>query len=128
MAPSGDRRVVYSTDGGRMRYCKRCGQAEHAGRCASSASVAAAAPLRVPNDGVIRIARDRKGRGGKTMTIITGLPPDEPALTTLAQTLKRMCGTGGTVKDGIVEIQGDHRERLAAYLTSLGHRVKLAGG
>jgi translation initiation factor 1 len=80
------------------------------------------------NDGVVRIARDRKGRGGKTMTVITGLPGDEAALVALAQTLKRLCGSGGTARDGVIEIQGDHREKLAAHLTKLGHRVKLAGG
>lgn len=130
MTPSGDRRVVYSTDGGSVRYCKRCGQPEHAGRCAPAPTGGAAlvGGQRVPNDGVVRIARDRKGRGGKTMTVITGLPGDEAALTALAQTLKRLCGSGGTAKDGVIEIQGDHRDKLAAHLTKLGHHVKLAGG
>jgi translation initiation factor 1 len=77
---------------------------------------------------VVRLLRDRKRRGGKTVTIIAGLPGDEAALAAFAQTLKRLCGTGGTVKDGVVEIQGDHRERLAAHLAGQGYRVKLAGG
>ena len=129
MTSSGDQRVVYSTDGGSVQYCKRCGQPEHAGRClpVPSSTLATSGP-RNPSDGVVRIARDRKGRGGKTMTVITGLPGDDAALTVLAQSLKRLCGSGGTVKDREIEIQGDHRERLAAHLTKLGHRVKLAGG
>lgn len=126
MGATGDRRVVYSTDGGSVRYCKRCGQPEHAGRCARPAPGSAAA--RGPSDGIVRIARDRKGRGGKTMTVITGLTGDDVALASLAQTLKRMCGSGGTAKDGVIEIQGDHREKLAAYLGKEGYRVKLAGG
>ena len=128
MARAEDRRVVYSTDGGRVRYCKRCGQPEHTGRCATSAQENSALPSRMPHDGVVRIARDRKGRGGKTMTVIMGLPGDATALAALAQSLKRMCGSGGAVKDGVVEIQGDHRERLATYLAAQGYRVKLAGG
>lgn len=129
MTPSGDRRVVYSTDGGSVRYCKRCGQPEHTGRCAPvPPAINTAGGPHVPHDGVVRIARDRKGRGGKTMTVITGLPGDDVALTALAQALKRLCGSGGTVKDGIIEVQGDHREKIAAHLSKLGHRVKLAGG
>jgi translation initiation factor 1 len=125
MAPTDNRRLVYSSDGGPVRYCRRCGQLEHPGRCQSPA------PLRhtqAPDDGIVRIARDRKGRGGKTVTLITGLPGDTDALAALAQTLKRACGSGGTVKGRAVEIQGDHRERLAALLTSQGYHVKLAGG
>lgn len=122
-----DQRVVYSTDGGSVRYCRRCGEPAHAGRCRVAEPPAAAA-ARFPSDGVVRIARDRKGRGGKTMTIIIGLPGDAAALAVQAQALKRMCGSGGAVKDGTIEIQGDHRERLATYLAAQGHRVKLAGG
>ena len=124
MGQRDERRVVYSTDGGSVRYCPRCGAPAHTGKCASEPGGAS----RQPNDGIVRIARDRKGRGGKTMTVITGLPGDDQALTTLAQTLKKMCGSGGTAKDGVVEIQGDHRERLATYLSGQGYRVKLAGG
>lgn len=126
MAQPENRRVVYTSDGGRVRYCDRCGQPAHAGRCAPAGS--AGAEAKMPNDGVVRIARDKKGRGGKTMTVITGLPGDEATLAALAQTLKKLCGSGGTVKGSVIEIQGDHRERLAAYLGGQGHRVKLAGG
>jgi translation initiation factor 1 len=123
MSQPENRRMVYTSDGGRVRYCDRCGQVAHTGRCAPIAG----ARTSVPNDGIVRIARDKKGRGGKTMTVITGLPGDDGALAALAQTLKKLCGSGGTVKDGVVEIQGDHRDRLASYLGGLGYRVKLAG-
>lgn len=82
----------------------------------------------VPRDGVVRIFRDRGGRNGKTVTVIHGLPERGPALEARLSELKRLCGAGGTVKDGVLEIQGDHRERLAARLRALGHTVKLAGG
>ena len=81
---------------------------------------------RVPNDGVVRIFRDRGGRGGKVVTVIRGLPA--PELEARASDLKRLCGAGGAVKDGAVEIQGDHREKIAERLRTLGHSVKLAGG
>jgi translation initiation factor 1 len=130
MTQQDSRRVVYSSDGGTVRYCRRCGQPEHTGRCqtAPARGGSAAQARQLPADGVVRIARDRKRRGGKTVTVIAGLPDDEDTLTALAQTLKRLCGSGGTVKDGAIEIQGDHRERLATYLTGQGYRVKLAGG
>ena len=80
----------------------------------------------LPNDGVVRVFRDRVGRNGKVVTIIRGLPARE--LEEHAADLKRLCGAGGAVKDGTVEIQGDHRERIAEKLRSAGHTVKLAGG
>lgn len=76
----------------------------------------------------MRVSRDRKGRRGKTVTVVTGLPGGPTMLAELATTLKRLCGSGGTVSGDTVEIQGDHRDRVAAKLTELGHRVKLAGG
>jgi translation initiation factor 1 len=81
-----------------------------------------------PRDGVVRLFRDRGGRNGKTVTVIHGLPERGPALDARLSELKRLCGAGGTVKDGVVEIQGDHRERLAERLRNLGYTVKLAGG
>jgi translation initiation factor 1 len=75
---------------------------------------------------VVRVFRDRVGRNGKMVTIIRGLPARE--LEEHAADLKRLCGAGGAVKDGTVEIQGDHRERIAEKLRSAGHTVKLAGG
>ena len=81
---------------------------------------------RLPNDGVVRIFRDRSGRNGKVVTVIRGLPAKD--LDDRATGLKRLCGAGGAVKDGALEIQGDHRERIAEKLRALGYTVKLAGG
>ena len=79
-----------------------------------------------PNDGVIRIFRGKGGRGGKAVSVVRGLPRRD--LATVAKDLKRHCGSGGTVKDGAVEIQGDQREKIAARLEAQGYTVKLAGG
>jgi len=76
----------------------------------------------------VRVSRDKKARRGKTVTVVTGLPGGPDSLAEVAGTLKRLCGSGGTVSGDTVEIQGDHRDRIAAKLTELGHKVKLAGG
>ena len=107
---------MYSTRGGRVRQPE-----EH-----PSNSDRPPAKSPVPNDGVIRIFRERGGRNGKVVTVVRGLPPGA-ALLALAANLKRICGAGGTVKDGVLEIQGDHRDRLAGELRTQGHTVKLAG-
>ena len=108
---------MYSTHGGRVRQPE-----EH-----PSNSDRPPAKSPVPNDGVIRIFRERGGRNGKVVTVVRGLPPGA-ALLALAANLKRLCGAGGTVKDGVLEIQGDHRDRLAGDLRTQGYTVKLAGG
>jgi translation initiation factor 1 len=113
-------RTVYSTDHGRL--CPECRQALTACKCR------ALEKQQIKGDGVVRIGRETKGRGGKGVTLITGLPLAEDALKELASKLKQTCGTGGTVKDGVVEIQGDHREKLHAYLLKAGYKAKLAGG
>jgi protein-tyrosine phosphatase len=77
---------------------------------------------------VVRLGRETKGRRGKGVTTVSGLPLDEAGLLDLAGKLKDRCGTGGTVKDGVIEIQGDQRDRLAAVLEGLGYRVKRVGG
>jgi translation initiation factor 1 len=82
----------------------------------------------LPDDGVVRIFRERGQRGGKTVTVVRGLPERGHALDARALELKRLCGAGGTVRDGAIEVQGDHRERIAERLRSLGYTVKLAGG
>jgi translation initiation factor 1 len=106
-------RLVYSTDDGDRR-----GDDPRTKQTAQGPQL--------PNDGVIRVFREKGGRGGKTVTVVRGLAAaDAP---TLASDLKRHCGTGGAVKDGAIEIQGDHREKVAARLESQGFRVKLAGG
>lgn len=85
-------------------------------------------PPNVPRDGIVRLLRDRKGRGGKTVTLIAGLSDSPAVLASLTSELKRACGTGGTVRGDVVEIQGDHRERLRAELERRGYTVKIAGG
>jgi translation initiation factor 1 len=118
-------RLVYSTDGGRIDTCPRCGKPYKQCRCNESV------PIQTPakkNDGIVRVMRDRKGRGGKTVTVIDGVMGSEAELTTLAQQLKKLCGSGGTVKDGNIEIQGDHCDKVMAKLTELGYKVKRAGG
>jgi translation initiation factor 1 len=76
-------------------------------------------------DGIVRVSRTKAGRKGKTVTLVTGLPPADLAST--ASELKRLCGSGGAVKDGVVEVQGDHRDKVAAHLGTR-FRVKIAGG
>jgi translation initiation factor 1 len=114
-------RLVYSTDGGRVNTCPTCGQPYKQCRCDQS-SVAQ------KSDGIVRVMRDRKRRGGKTVTVITGVPASSEAIQALAQQLKKLCGSGGTVKDGVIEIQGDHCEKVQAKLSELGYKVKRAGG
>jgi translation initiation factor 1 len=72
--------------------------------------------------------RDKKGRGGKTVTLVVGVPASVPQLEALTSELKRMCGTGGTLRGDVVEIQGDFRDRVRDELTKRGYVVKLAGG
>ncbi len=80
----------------------------------------------LPRDGVVRVFREKGGRGGKVVTVVRGLPRAD--LAAVASDLKRHCGSGGSVKDDAVEIQGDHREKAAARLEAQGYTVKLAGG
>ncbi|WP_428560257.1 MAG: translation initiation factor Sui1 [Solidesulfovibrio sp. DCME] len=115
----GDSVPVYSTEQGRI--CPGCGKPVAACACAKGRPVA-------PGDGIVRIARQTKGRKGKGVSVITGLALAPEALETLAKQLKQRCGAGGAVKDGAIEIQGDHREALALFLQKLGYKVKLAGG
>lgn len=121
-------RLVYSSGGGGAEYCPTCGLRKSACTCRPRGAGPATRQPSAPNDGVVRLHRDRKGRGGKTVTLITGVRGSGAELEQLASTLKRYCGCGGGVKDGVIEIQGDLRERLAARLTELGYKVKLAGG
>lgn len=85
-------------------------------------------PSAYPADGTVRLRREVKGRGGGTVIVIAGVPLAEPLLKELAGALKKRCGCGGTLKNGVIEIQGDHRELLLQELQSRGFRVKLAGG
>ncbi len=82
----------------------------------------------VKGDGVIRVARETKGRAGKGVTLIKGMPLAESELKDVASRMKQLCGTGGTVKDGVIEIQGDNRDKLLAWLLAQGYKAKMAGG
>ena len=112
--------LVYSTDSGRM--CPRCRAPLAQCRCKSSA----AAPP--PGDGIVRVSLDTQGRKGKGVTVVKGLALDASALSALAKQLKAACGSGGTVKDGAIEVQGDHRDTVMAALQKQGYSVKRAGG
>ena len=112
--------LVYSTDAGRM--CPACRRPIAQCICKRAR---AAAPS---SDGIVRVSRETKGRGGKAVTVVKGLQLDEAALAKLGQRLKAACGSGGTVKDGVIEVQGDHCERVIGMLTEQGHTVKRAGG
>jgi translation initiation factor 1 len=118
-------RLVYSTGSGRVNTCPVCGQPYKRCRCDQSSAQQTATKK---SDGVVRIMRDRKHRGGKTVTVIAGVPASTEAIAALAQQLKKLCGSGGTVKDGVIEIQGDHCEKVQAKLSELGYKVKRAGG
>jgi translation initiation factor 1 len=114
-----ENRTVYSTEWGRM--CPNCGQPTEDCTCKQRTT-------RPQGDGTVRVSRESKGRKGKTVTIVTGVPLDDEALRGLLAELKRMCGSGGTLKEGVIEIQGDHRDKLAGELVKRGFKVKIAGG
>ena len=111
--------LVYSTDSGRM--CPTCRQAQADCRCAALAA-------RPASDGIVRVSRETQGRAGKGVTLVKGLALDPVALVTLGKQLKTACGSGGTVKDGVIEVQGDHCDRVIEILKSQGLVVKRAGG
>lgn len=127
-----EHRLVWSSDGvvrgnGRVRYCPRCGAPKETCRCAPRAEPTAAF-AHTPHDGVVRLARSKAGRGGKVVTVIAGLPGDDAEIEALARLLKKHCGVGGTIAGGVIELQGEQREKAAAKLAALGFRVKIAGG
>ncbi len=115
-----DAQPVYSTEAGDLR--RQAGSRE---RAAPRGGAPTGGP---PADGIVRVGRTKTGKGGKTVTQVTGLPGDETALKAALKDLKRVCGSGGTLREGLVEVQGDHRQRIAAHLEARGHRVKLTGG
>ncbi len=125
----GDRLVYSSADG---RICPECRRSEIRCKCRGKSArtrikakeVAAAAEA---SDGIVRVGRSTKGRKGKVVTIVTGVPVPPDELRTLAGDLKRSCGTGGALKDGVIEIQGEHRDTLVSELEKRGFKVKRVG-
>ena len=111
-------RVVYSTEEGKI--CPGCGNPVKQCTCRKQTS-----PL---GDGNVRVSRETKGRKGKGVTLIKGLAMDAATLVLMGKKLKVMCGSGGTVKEGVIEIQGDHIERILDYLKKQGVKAKRAGG
>ena len=116
-------RLVYSTATGRL--CPECGRPLADCRCKRSKP---AQPVVPKGDGIVRVGRETKGRKGKGVTVVTGVPLAGGALEELATRLKKRCGSGGTVEGGVIEIQGDHRDTLVAELGKLGYTVKRSGG
>ncbi|WP_341936616.1 stress response translation initiation inhibitor YciH [Marinimicrobium sp. C2-29] len=103
-------RLVYSTETGRIKPQQAEPEAPPAG------------------DGIVRLHRETKGRGGKAVTLVTGIPEAGDKLKAIGKQLKQLCGTGGSVKDGVITIQGDQREKLKPALEAKGYTVKIAGG
>ena len=110
---------VYSTDSGRAKRCPRCGMSVC--RCPKPSSLR-------PEQQTAYLHRESKGRRGKTVIVIRNLQLTPTDMAALCKRIKRACGTGGTVKEGAIEIQGNQRERVATVLEKLGYRTKLAGG
>jgi translation initiation factor 1 len=104
-------RLVYSSDQGRIKPITE-----------------PSSKAKAPSDGVIRIQRETKGRNGKGVTVIRGCDMNDEQLKALSKQLKQLCGTGGTVKEGNIEIQGDQRQKLLQYLLDKGFTAKIAGG
>ena len=107
--PNKQSRLVYSTETGRIKQQQD-------------------STPRAKTDGIVRISRETKGRKGKGVTLLSGFDLDHSDLKTLAKQLKKICSTGGTIKDGVIEVQGDHRDVLKRQLETMGYSVKLAGG
>lgn len=116
-------RLVYSTETGRI--CPTCGRPQSKCICKKKRAKEA---FRKESDGIIRIRRESKGRKGKTVTTISGFQERDAVLKKIASDLKNRCGSGGSYKNGIIIIQGDHRETVRAELTKQGFTVKTAGG
>jgi len=112
-------RPVYSTETGKL--CPGCGLSVSACTCKSGV-------LNAEGEGIIRLFRETKGRKGKGVTLVKGYQGTVEELKQLGKRLKQLCGTGGTVKNGVIEVQGDVRQKIQQELEKTGHKVKLAGG
>jgi translation initiation factor 1 len=117
-------RLVFSTESGRI--CPSCGRPTK--KCTCKKKKATKKQSVYPDDGIVRIRREVKGRKGKTVTAVFGVPLADRDLKRFTKTLKRKCGTGGSVKDGVIIIQGDYRETLLNEIKKEGYTVRLAGG
>ena len=139
MTPGSDRRRVYSSEGGDR--CPACGRPRRKCVCEQGAYEQGACDRSAPDrrtsppasgsaakGGVVRVSRQTGGRRGKVVMVIDGVPLAAPELADLARALKQRCGSGGTVKDGVIEIQGDHRDLVVSFLGERGWTVKRAGG
>src|SRR5512139_3209155 len=111
--PKSESRTVWSSDQGDLRKHQPGSQKEKS---------------LPPQQQTAYLHRDSKGRGGGVMTLVKNLVLSEEDMKELAKKLKQLCGSGGTVKDGVIEIQGEHRERIAEALKKMGYKVKIAGG
>ena len=114
-----DTGLVYSTKFGKM--CPGCNKPTEKCICRKKQSIP-------KSDGIVRLMRETKGRKGKGVTLITGVPLENEGLKKLAKSLKQKCGSGGSLKNGVIEIQGDQRDALEKELGRLGYKVKRAGG
>lgn len=117
--------VVYISGLGRV--CPRCAEPIASCRCAG-ARAAASAAAKPRGDGVVRLRRETQQRGGKVVTVVDGVPLGGAELEALAKSLKQRCGSGGTVRDGVIELQGDQRDKVEPLLRERGFTVKRAGG
>jgi len=124
-----DNRLVYSTEHGQIDKFAQKSEVQHGKRNKKRKPPASAAPnIKNPAKQGVRIRREAKGRGGKTVCVIDGLNIPQIELKTLLKCLKIKLGTGGAIKNGSIEIQGDHRKKLLLLLADEGHKAKLAGG
>ncbi len=119
-------RLVYSTDKGKI--CPKCEKPSSECSCRSNKKSVEKGSGNAPDDGVVRIQREVKGRKGKTVTTVLGLDGKVENLQGIAKTLKKKCGAGGSIKDGVIIIQGDNRDFLLQEIKKMGYNVKIAGG
>ena len=125
MGRQSDDRTVFSSEHGRL--CPDCSATSGRCRCKKKKTNQTASPAPAAN-GIVKVSRTRRGRKGKTVTLVEGVPVSADELRDLASDLKKRCGTGGAIKEGVIEIQGDQRETLVNALEGRGFRVKVSGG
>ncbi len=118
MSQNNNRRLVFATDGSHKNSCKKCEL--NPCQCRLDQQI-------IPAELVLKTRLEKKGRGGKSVSVLFELPQNEKYWVGLTKKLKAHCGTGGAYKEGMIEIQGDHREKLRSYLEKMGFSVKLVG-